>query len=623
MNKIFKHSMMLLFSALALVLGSCTEEFEYIGATIEGEQVYFSNALSSTVNLDPNASEVKIPVNRIQRTGELTVNFNVTTSENCAVSVPSSVTFADGDSVAYLTVTYDPQAIQMGHFDDVTVAIADANYTTPYGSSSYTFSIGLSEWNSIGTGLYRDAIYPGFYGAEQLTYNVEIQENILKPGYYRIVTPYGPGTSFYNAYVAEGPFAWANKENTSVVINATDPNFVYVTGEFYPGTSDAGMGGYGVMHVFSIVDEAIKQGNSLEDIKASEPGLFGTLKDGMITLPTQSIYVNFDDSFTPLGYLDTTGWAIALPGSEFTDYSSSFTYKGRFTDVAGNNYAQGTITLGEDVANAKYVLAADGDDINSIIEYIADGSLEANGITESGDVSIQIAEGGKYTMVIVTFDAEGNMRSSSATTFTFSTGGGSGTANWQPVTSGTYDQNYFPNFITDENNQPVGNPFGDGTYSTTLYVDGNDQTHYKLEPWLTQEGSLEFTLDDRGVISFDVIDTGVDSQTGYGNVLVVNANDMFADNPNYPFSFYAEEGIFAFGMMYYVNMNGKQGWMGGATETFTPSQSGAPSMIKMPAAKKGVKSYKAVKGVKKVLNAKVDRSYNSKFFSNRGLTFKK
>lgn len=623
MNKIFKHSMMLLFSALALVLGSCTEEFEYTGATIEGEQVYFSNALSSTVNLDPNASEVKIPVNRIQRTGELTVNFNVTTSENCAVSVPSSVTFADGDSVAYLTVTYDPQTIQMGHFDDVTVAIADANYTTPYGSSSYTFTIGLSEWNSIGTGLYRDAIYANYYKAEQLTYNVEIQENILKPGYYRIVTPYGPGTSFYNAYVAEGPFEWANKENTSVVINATDPNFVYVTGEFYPGTSDAGMGGYGVMHVFSIVDEAIKQGNSLEDIKASKPGLFGTLKDGMITLPTQSIYVNFDDSFTPLGYLDTTGWAIALPGSEFTDYSSSFTYKGRFTDVAGNNYAEGTITLGEDVANAKYVLAADGDDINAIVDAIADGSIEANGITESGDVSIQIAEGGKYTMVIVTFDAEGNMRSNSATTFTFSTGGGSGTANWQPVTSGTYDPNYFPNFITDEGGQPVGNPFGDCTYSTTLYVDGNDQTHYKLEPWLTQEGSLEFTLDDRGIISFDVIDTGVDSQTGYGNVLVVNANDMFADKPNYPFSFYAEEGIFAFGMMYYVNMNGQQGWMGGATETFTPSQSGAPSMIKMPAAKKGVKSYKAVKGVKKVLNAKVDRSYNSKFFSNRGLTFKK
>lgn len=441
MNKIFKHSMMLLFSALALVLGSCTEEFEYTGATIEGEQVYFSNALSSTVDLDPNASEVKIPVNRIQRTGELTVNFNVTTSENCAVNVPSSVTFADGDSVAYLTITYDPQTIQMGHFDDVTVAIADADYTTPYGSSSYAFSIGLSEWTTIGTGLYRDVIYPSFYGAEQLTYNVEIQENVIKPGYYRIVTPYGPGTSFYNAYVATGMMAWANKENTSLVINATDPNYVYVTGDFYPGTDD-GMAsqGYGVMHLLSIVDEAIKEGNSLAELKANEPDLFGSMKDGMITLPKMSVYVNFDDSFTPLGYLDTTGWAIALPGSEFTDYSSSFTYKGRFTDVAGNNYAQGTITLGEDVANAKYVLAADGDDINAIVEAIADGSLEAEGITESSDVSIQIAEGGKYTMVVVTFDAEGNKRSSSATTFTFSTGGGSGPANWQPVTSGTYPE---------------------------------------------------------------------------------------------------------------------------------------------------------------------------------------
>lgn len=626
MNKIFKHSMMLLFSALALVLGSCTEEFEYTGATIEGEQVYFSNALSSTVNLDPNASEVKIPVNRIQRTGELTVNFNVTTSENCAVSVPSSVTFADGDSVAYLTVTYNPQTIQMGHFDDVTISIAETSYTTPYGNSSYTFSIGLSEWNTIGTGLYRDVIYANFYGAEMLTYNVEIQENILKPGYYRIVTPYGPGTSFYNTYVATGMMAWANKENTSVVINATDPNFVYVTGDFYPGTDD-GMGaqGYGVMHLFSIVDEAIKEGNSLEDIKASEPGLFGTMKDGMITLPTQSVYVNFDDSFTPLGYLDTTGWAIALPGSEFTDYSSSFTYTGRFTDVAGNNYAQGTITLGDDVANAKYIIAADGDDVNAIIEGIADGSVEANGITESGDVSLPITESGKYTMIIVTFDAEGNMRSSSATSFTFNIGGGTETANWQPATSGTYDQNYYPNFVTGQDNKPVGNPFGDGTYSTTLYVDADNQNHFKIEPWLLQTGKLEFTVDNNGLISFDDIDTGVDSQTGYGNVFVINANKALASQlEEYgPFSFYSQEGLFVFGMMYYFDYNGEYGWMGGATEVFEPSsQNGVPAMIKRQASSMQLKDLKAVKNARKALNSNLKSGFNTKFSGNKAMRMK-
>lgn len=620
MNKIFKHSMMLLFSALALVLGSCTEEFEYIGATIEGEQVYFSNALSSTVNLDPNASEVKIPVNRIQRTGELTVNFNVTTSENCAVSVPSSVTFADGDSVAYLTISYNPETIEMGHFDNITVAIADANYTTPYGNSSYTFSVGLSEWQSVGKCLYRDVIFANFYGAEKMTYNVEIEENILKPGIYRLVSPYGPGTSFYQAYIETGMMAWANKENTNIVIDATDPNFVYVTGEFYPGTDD-GMAsqGYGVMHLFSIVDDEIRSGKTLDDVKANNPELFGTMEDGMITLPALSVYVNFDSSLTPLGYIDTSGWAIAMPGSEFTDYSSSFTYNGRFTDVAGNNYAQGTITLGEDVANAKYIIAADGDDVNAIIEGIADGSVEANGITESGNVSIAISESGTYTMIIVTFDVEGNMKGSSATTFTFNIGG-TDTTNWQAAVSGTYDQNYYPNFVADENNNPVGNPFGDGQYPTTLYVDADNQNHYKIEPWLTQSGKLEFTLSDQGIISFDDINTGVDSGTGYGNIFVINADKIYTNEG--PFSFYAQEGIFVFGMMYYFNYNGQYGWMGGALETFTPSQSGAPAMIMKPATK-SIKNYSSVKRAKKVFNGNIDRRYKSDFFSNKPLKIKK
>lgn len=576
MKRIFNYCTMLLVSVLAFSLGSCTDEYEYTPAMAEGEQVYFSNALSSTVNLDPNASEVKIPVNRIQRTGELTVNFNVTTSENCAVSVPSSVTFADGDSVAYLTVSYDPQTIQMGHFDDVTVAIADANYTTPYGNSSYTFSIGLSEWNSIGTGLYRDAIYPGFYGADQLTYNVEIQENILKPGYYRIVTPYGPGTTFYNTYVATGMMSWANKENTSLVINATDPNFVYVTGDFYPGTDD-GMAsqGYGVMHLFSIVDEYIKEGNSLEDIKAAKPDLFGTLKDGMITLPQVCIYVNFDDSFTPLGYLDTTGWAIALPGYEITDYSTSFTYSGRFTDVAGNNYAQGTITLGADVASAKYLVAADGDDVNEIINAVNEGTIEANEIKATSEVKVAISESGKYNMIVIAYDSEGEMKAHSSTAFTFDTGG-SGSANWTAYSTGTYNQNYYPNFVIDENNNPVGNPFGDGSYSTTLYVDQNDPNHYKLEPWLMENLSFEFNVDSNGIITFSDVNTGVDSQTGYGNVLVTNATEIIDNGTTY--SFIDENNTFVFGLMYYVNYNNSYGWLGGALETFTPSSNGA-SMI--------------------------------------------
>lgn len=573
MNKIFKYSMMLIFSAVALVLGSCTEEFEYTGATIDGEQVYFSNTLSSNINLSPNANEVKIPVNRIQRSGELKVDLEVSTSENCAVSVPNSVNFADGDSVAYLTITYDPSTMEMGRYDEVKLSIANADYTTPYGNSSYTFNIGLSEWETLGTGLYHDVTFANFYGLEAMTYNVTIEKNINTDGMYRIVSPYGPNTSFYTTYVGTGVMGWANKTNTSIVINATDPDYVYVSGDYYPGTDDGmASSGYGVMHLFSIVDYEIAKGSSLESLKASNPELFGTLKDGIISLPQMSVYVNFDDSMEPLGYVDTQGWAIALPGSAFTDYSSSFTYTGKFTDVAGNNYADGNITLGADVDNAKYIVAMDGDDVQAIIDGIVDGSVEATSITESGSVRVPITESGKYTMIIVTFDDKGTMKGSSATTFEVSLD--SSASNWQPVYTGTFTHNVEPAFITYSDESYVGNPIiGQITeqYSTTMYQDQNNPTKYKIEPWIADGQSLTFEMNADGKITFKDVNTGFSHQQ-YGTLYAGDAAVLF-DQPEAISSYYDEKSnTFVFGTVYYIYQNNAYGWLGGAYETFTVGQ---------------------------------------------------
>ena len=87
MNKIFNYCTALLLSVLALSLGSCTEEFEYTGTTVSGEQVYFSNALPTTVELSATANSVTVPVNRIQRSGELTVNLDVTVPEGSPLTV--------------------------------------------------------------------------------------------------------------------------------------------------------------------------------------------------------------------------------------------------------------------------------------------------------------------------------------------------------------------------------------------------------------------------------------------------------------------------------------------------------------------------------------------------------
>lgn len=131
MNRIFNYCTALLLSALTLSLGSCTEEYEYTGTTADGQQVYFSNNLESQIDLSPTQTSVTVPVNRIQRGGALTVDLNVTVEEGSQLSVSNQVTFNDGDSVAYITINYDPNVIEYGDYDSITVSIPDASLTTP------------------------------------------------------------------------------------------------------------------------------------------------------------------------------------------------------------------------------------------------------------------------------------------------------------------------------------------------------------------------------------------------------------------------------------------------------------------------------------------------------------
>ena len=574
---------MLLVSVLAISLGSCTDEYEYTGAVAEGEQVYFSNALSSTVELNSNASSIQIPVNRIQRSGALTVPLTVTIPSGCNYQVSSEVTFADGDSVAYINVSYDPSAVEYGKYDTITVSIKDAEYTTPYGASSFTFAAGLSEWKTMSrNGSYRDGIISPLYGLDVLTYQVEIQENVLTPGKYRIIAPYGENTEFYKNYVGEGlPFTATGETNTSIVIDATDPNYVYIDGDFYTGLND-GMAdsGQGALHVFSYVYYYLLNGNSLDAIKSNAPDLFGKLENGIITFPDNCLLANFDNTLNPMYNANSSDLTIALPGYEITDYSSSFTYEGRFTDVAGNNYAQGKITLGEDVASAKYLVAADGDDVNEIIAAVNEGLIEATQITSSTEVKVAISEGGTYNMIIMTYDAEGNMRAYSSTSFEFSLG--SDAHNWQPIYTGVFTHNVEPAFITTEegSDEYVGNPIINNitsSYSAVMYQDANDPTSFKIEPWITNETSLTFTMDSEGYITFKDVNTGFSHQT-YGTLYVGDAALLLGATGQHTSGYDSSMNMFVFGTVYYVYVNGSYGWFGGAYETFEISGSqGAPA----------------------------------------------
>ncbi len=577
MNKIFSFCAMLLFSVLAFSLVSCTEEYEYTGATAEGEQVYFSNTLSSTVELSNNESSFQVQVNRVNTSGSLTVPLNVTVPEGSNyAATTSSVTFADGEAEAYLTFTYDPSDLDYGVYDDITVAVADASYTTPYGASTYSFSAGMSEWKTMdGKATYREALLTSLYGAPELTYEVDIQESVVTPGRYRLVNAYTENNAFGEEY---GYFFTFTDGDHYITIDATDPDFVYLDDTFYTGayyTED------GEILFFSYVMYYVMNGYSVDYVKQGAPELFGTLKDGVITMPAGSMIAQVGGD---LYLTDGDGrFAVALPGSKLTDYTSSFTYTGRLTDTNNDDYAQGTISFGDDVASAKYYVAADGDDIDAIIDAINEGELDANTVTESGiSVSVQLSETGYYYMVVVTYDANGEMVGSSSTRFYFKSSTSTSTeASWDPIYTGYFYYSLEPAFVTDQSGEYVGGIYEGVDDGVVLYQNAANPSEYKVYPWCDSTDGLLFTMDSDGYITFINQNTGLTYDES-GTTYIVYGSDFGTLLPDYtdgtPTSWSYQEGNYYecdFGTIYHINnYYGGYGYFGGAYEAFFTDPSG-------------------------------------------------
>lgn len=568
MKRIFNLTYAALVALIAVAVSSCTKDYDYDAISASGQQVYFSSELPSTRELSVTSNTVEIPIMRIDTTEALTVPLTVTIPQGTNYSAPSEVSFAAGQKEATIPVTYDPNNIEYGKYDTLTIAINGEALTTPYGLSSYTFALGLSEWKTMsGKATFRDGIMSSLYGFDEMTWNVEIQENVLTPGRYRVVSPYCSKNIFYQTAAANGfSNAGLSTDQTSIVIDATDPDYVYIANLFTPGID----GGDGPLYVFSYVDYYMTvRGYSADVVKNSAPSLFGTLKDGVITFPAQTLIANFSGDYSLKYYGNNDRLAIALPGYSITDYSSSFEYEGHYSTAAGKDYAIGTITLGESVATAKYVVVKSSADIDATVSGILDGSVEATEITEGGQVQIPVTEGGNYTIIIVTYNADGEAQNYSTSDFTITMGGV--TYDWQALYTGTFTFNAQPAFITDSNGEYGGGIYG-GTQEATLYSD-EATGMYRIAPWGSGDG-LIFAMDDSGVITFNDVETG-DTYGDYGMIYAADAATRESDSFTSATSYYDGE-KFVFGTLYYVSA----GYLGGAYETFEITGSAAKRLLK-------------------------------------------
>jgi len=203
-----------------------------------------------------------------------------------------------------------------GELKVVAVAIADDEAKTVKAFNfSYYGGEDANPWKSIGTGKFSDDILAPMFGLDSLVYEVDIRENEETPGIYRITNPYGSGVyPVYDGLVESG-YTMPTSE-MYLEVNASDPEAVYI--ELQSLGIDLGDGMLG----FATYGGYLLGNYDFDTLK--EKGIFGTLKDGVISFP--AFYYDEENTKYYQGYIIESGSLyyagtndaieITLPGAE-------------------------------------------------------------------------------------------------------------------------------------------------------------------------------------------------------------------------------------------------------------------------------------------------------------------
>lgn len=137
-------------------------------------------------------------------------------------------------------------------------------------------------WKSLGKAIVVDDFFTAFFNVENVAFEVEIQESKATPGFYRLVNAYT------SCYPYNSPGDYDGSENEYMEIHAENPDRVYISQTIWSTNW-----GYGNFITWSMADYYMQHGNSPEDVAAS--GYFGTLKDGVITFPANSLIIGMSE----------------------------------------------------------------------------------------------------------------------------------------------------------------------------------------------------------------------------------------------------------------------------------------------------------------------------------------
>lgn len=390
----------LALAAVVLSLASCQKVDEWKPGELEdGPQVYFSADAPTSLSLSSKESSFPVDVYRVETSGALTVNLNVT-GDTDMFTVPSSVSFAAGENKASINVEYDADELGFDNKKELTFEIADAAQKTQYGRSSLALSIQIpSPWTLLGKGTITDNYYRGD------SHSVDIYQNDLDPNVFRLGNPFGA------------------KDNPTLRVLQPGDTYrgVAITKNDLVGYDD--------------IDINVYRDDYGAEIFMFHPGRFTSLSaESNFTFNRVEVYqengIPGIVQLAPYYYMNGVGgWnktqldgqvQIVFPGYVIKDYSVFAEYTGIFIDPSSASNASTNIALGADVEEVKVAVVA-GNGIEAAAMAIASGAVESVSVTEDGVVNVPIpedAEFGEFSVVAVSF-GEGEAQEIAYSTFQY------------------------------------------------------------------------------------------------------------------------------------------------------------------------------------------------------------
>ena len=151
-------SRVILASAFALALVSCSQEFKYEPAAAEdlSKSTFVGADINAARYLEIAGEDIAISFVRNNKEGALDVNLAIEDTSNIFSLKSPTITFADGDSATTAYVKYDYDKLDMKYTYGFTVSITDNDVISSYMPSTFPLTC-IKAWQNLGIAQFYDA----------------------------------------------------------------------------------------------------------------------------------------------------------------------------------------------------------------------------------------------------------------------------------------------------------------------------------------------------------------------------------------------------------------------------------------------------------------------------------